>query len=113
MAAVEQSQLRVSGIPCEGPPFRLRISQGFNRHGSMKAGLWVPDGMEKEIRPGMEVTLELDGGGPVFCGIVERAAAGKEKGLGCVYIEAETGSRLLDRQKRTRSFQRKGAAIRN
>ena len=62
MAAVEQSQLRVSGIPCEGPPFRLRISQGFNRHGSMKAGLWVPDGMEKEIRPGMEVTLELDGG---------------------------------------------------
>ena len=108
MAAVEQSQLRVSGIPCEGPPFRLRISQGFNRHGSMKAGLWVPDGMEKEICPGMEVALELDGGGPVFCGIVERAAAGKEKGLGCVYIEAETGSRLLDRQKRTRSFQRKG-----
>ena len=108
MAAVEQSQLMVSGIPCEGPPFQLQISQGFNRHGSMKAGLWVPDGTQKGIRPGMEIALELDSGGPVFCGIVERAVAGKEKGQGCVYIEAETGSRLLDRKKRTRSFQRKG-----
>ena len=77
----------------------------------MKAGLWVPDGMEKEIRPGMEVTLELDGGGPVFCGIVERAAAGKEKGLGCVYIEAETGSRLLDLAKRAPFFPEEGAQL--
>ena len=56
----------------------------------------------------MQVILELDGGGPVFCGVVERATAGKEKGKDCVYLEARIGSCLLDRNKRKRSFQRQG-----
>ena len=58
----------------------------------------------------MEVALELDGGGPgFFRGIVERAAAGKREGAGLrVHRSGDWETRLLDRQKRTRSFQRKG-----
>ena len=108
MAAIEQGQLRISGIPCDSPPFRLQISQGFNRHGRMTAGLWIPEETRKELHLNMQVILELDGGGPVFCGVVERATAGKEKGQDCVYLEARTGSCLLDRKKRKRSFQRQG-----
>ena len=104
MAAIEQGQLRISGIPCDSPPFRLQISQGFNRHGRMTAGLWIPEETRKELHLNMQVILELDGGGPVFCGVVERATAGKEKGQDCVYLEARTGSCLLDRKKRKRSF---------
>ena len=99
MAAIEQGQLRISGIPCDSPPFRLQISQGFNRHGRMTAGLWIPEETRKELHLNMQVILELDGGGPVFCGVVERATAGKEKGQDCVYLEARTGSCLLDRKK--------------
>lgn len=108
MAAIEQGQLRISGIPCDSPPFRLQIRQGFNRHGRMTAGLWIPEETRKELHLNMQVILELDGGGPVFCGVVERATAGKEKGQDCVYLEARTGSCLLDRKKRKRSFQRQG-----
>lgn len=100
--------MKISGIPCEGPPFRLQIRQGFNSHGYMKAGIWVPEEIRGEIRPDMQVILELEAGTPVFCGVVKRAAAGKEKGQDCVYLEAETGSSLLDRKKKNRSFQRQG-----
>ncbi len=108
MEVIEQGQLKISGIPCEGPPFRLQIRQGFNSHGCMKAGIWVPEEIRGEIRPDMQVILELEAGTPVFCGVVKRAAAGKEKGQDCVYLEAETGSSLLDRKKKNRSFQRQG-----
>ena len=108
MEVIEQGQLKISGIPCEGSPFRLQIRQGFNSHGCMKAGIWVPEEIRGEIRPDMQVILELEAGTPVFCGVVKRAAAGKEKGQDCVYLEAETGSSLLDRKKKNRSFQRQG-----
>lgn len=106
MGAIEQGRLRVSEISCEGTPFYLWISQGFNRHGRMKVGIWVSEGEREGLRTGMPVILEVDGGGPVFCGVVKKATVGKEKGQGCVYIEAETGSSLLDRKKRSRSFQK-------
>lgn len=61
MAAIEQGQLRISGIPCDSPPFRLQISQGFNRHGRMTAGLWIPEETRKELHLNMQVILELDG----------------------------------------------------
>ena len=45
----------------------------------------------------MEVALELDSRGPLSSADSER---GYGRGWGYVYIEAETGSRLLNAQKR-------------
>ena len=110
MEGIEQGELGLSGIPCEGPPFCLWISQGFNRHGRMKAGLWVSEEAGKGIHTDMPVVLELAGESavPIFCGVVKRSTVGKEKGQSCIYIEAETGSSLLDRERRNCSFQRQG-----
>lgn len=114
MEGIEQGRLRLSGIPCAGPPFSLGISQGFNRHGRMQAGVWAAEGAGKEIHAGMPVVLEVAGEGaaPVFCGVVTACTAGKEKGQDCLYIEAETGSVLLDMEKGERSFQRQGRSCR-
>ncbi|NBH20289.1 hypothetical protein D3Z55_23580 [Clostridiaceae bacterium] len=110
MEGLEQGRLRLTGLPCQGPPFALWISQGFNRHGKMKAGVWIPEEAGKEIHTDMRVALEFTGEGsaPVFCGVVKKSTAGRRKGQSCLYIEAETGSSLLDREKRNRSFQRQG-----
>ena len=58
----------------------------------------------------MPIILEYikEGAAPVFCGVVKKSIAGKEKGQSCLYIEAETASSLLDQKKRNRSFQRQG-----
>ena len=94
MEVIEQGQLKISGIPCEGPPFRLQIRQGFNSHGCMKAGIWVPEEIRGEIRPDMQVILEPEAGTPVFCGVVKRAAAGKEKGQDCEIGRASCRDRV-------------------
>ena len=110
MEGIGQGELKISGIPCIGPPFFLWINQGFNRHGQMKVGVWVSDEEEKVLQVGVPVILEhiKEGTAPIFCGVVKKSIAGKEKGQSCLYIEAETASSLLDQKKRNRSFQRQG-----
>ena len=110
MEGIGQGELRISGIPCIEPPFFLWINQGFNRHGQMKVGVWVSDEEEKVLQVGVPVILEYikEGAAPIFCGVVKKSIAGKEKGQSCLYIEAETASSLLDQKKRNRSFQRQG-----
>ena len=104
MEGIGQGELRISGIPCIEPPFFLWINQGFNRHGQMKIGVWVSDEEEKVLQVGVPVILEhiKEGAAPVFCGVVKKSIAGKEKGQSCLYIEAETASSLLDQKKRNR-----------
>ena len=102
MEGIGQGELKISGIPCIGPPFFLWINQGFNRHGQMKVGVWVSDEEEKVLQVGVPVILEhiKEGTAPIFCGVVKKSIAGKEKGQSCLYIEAETASSLLDQKKR-------------
>ena len=49
MEGIGQGELKISGIPCIGPPFFLWINQGFNRHGQMKVGVWVSDEEERVL----------------------------------------------------------------
>ena len=113
MGGIEQGVLKLSGVPCEGPPFCLWISQGFNRHGRMKIGVWASEEAGKGMHTDMPVTLELTGKEttPVFCGVIKKCTVGKEKSQRCLYLEVETGSSLLDREKKTRSFQRRGRSF--
>lgn len=115
MEGIEQGRLKLSGVPCVDPPFFLQISLGFNRHGQMKAKVWVSEEEKKGLSAGMPVTLERTGKGaaPIFCGVVKKSTAGKEKGQDCLYIEAETRSSLLDRKKGTVPSRDKGVPIRN
>lgn len=82
MEGIGQGELRISGVPCVGPPFSLQINQGFNRHGQMKAGVWVSDEAGKVLQVGMPVILEYikEGAAPIFCGVVKRSIFWKRKG---------------------------------
>ena len=82
MEGLEQGRLRLTGLPCQGPPFALWISQGFNCHGKMKAGVWIPEEAGKEIHTDMRVALEFTGEGsaPVFCGVVKKKHSREEEG---------------------------------
>ena len=63
----------------------------------------------------MPVILEYikEGAAPIFCGVVKKSIAGKEKGQSCLYIEAETASSLLDQKKETVCSRGRDATIRN
>ena len=101
MGVIEQGQLRITGIPCEGAPFQLKLSQGFNRHGVMEAGVWVLEEERSRIEIGQQVRLEGEGeeGGPMFCGIITRVLSEWEKGRSCAYLQVMTESIRMDRKK--------------
>ena len=48
----------------------------------MKLGVWVSDEKEKVLQIGVPVILEYirEGAAPIFCGVVKKSIAGKEKG---------------------------------
>ena len=57
----------------------------------MKAKVWIPEDAENGIPTDTPVTLELarEDAAPIFCGVVRKSMAGKEKGQSCLYIEAD------------------------
>ena len=75
MEGIGQGELKISGIPCIGPPFFLWINQGFNRHGQMKVGVWVSDEEEKVLQAVVPVILEYieEDVALIFCTVAKKA----------------------------------------
>ena len=115
MEGIGQGELKISGIPCIGPPFFLWINQGFNRHGQMKVGVWVSDEEEKVLQVGVPVILEYirEGAAPIFCGVVKKSIAGKEKGQSSFTLKPKPQAVFWIRKKETVRFRGRDAVIRN
>lgn len=97
MEGIEQGRLVLSGIPCAGPPFSLGLSQGFNRHGRMRARVWAAEGAGKQIHAGMPVVLEVAGEEKRFyfvsvCDKIMEAPAYQAGGREQKYCETGGGS---------------------
>ena len=111
MRTITQGELRITGDACFGAVEKVQMHQAFGEHGTLEALVWLKAGTEGndgDMRwNGLPVCLMASDkkGDFLFSGVVRRAAFVKINGRRAVELTAASYTYLLDREKRTRTFQ--------
>ena len=118
MRTITQGELRITGDACFGAVEKAQLHQAFGEHGTLEALVWLKAGTEGndgDMRwNGLPVCLMASGKKDdfLFSGVVRRAAFVKINGRRAVELTAASYTYLLDREKRTRTFQQESRTYR-
>ena len=118
MRTITQGELRITGDACFGAVEKAQLHQAFGEHGTLEALVWLKAGTEGndgDMRwNGLPVCLMASGKKDdfLFSGVVRRAAFVRINGRRAVELTADSYTYLLDREKRTRTFQQESRTYR-
>ena len=118
MRTITQGELRITGDACFGAVEKACLHQEFGEHGTLEALVWLKagtDGTDGDKRwSGLPVCMMASDRNDdfLFSGVVRRAAFVRINGRRAVELTASSYTYLLDREKRTRTFQQESRTYR-